>query len=148
MSQGPAVATIAPLPPHHHGTLQHRHGPEIFWQSWLPGPMPRAALLFVHGVAMNFYLPPLFTLGNELASRGFHSFVINTRGHDWISRAGNLAKFGGAAYENLGDCLPDLDGALEHLQQRNYRRFVLIGHSLGAEVHAQGKRFRSRLNLF
>lgn len=109
------------------------------------GRLSDLALLFVHGVAMNFYLPPLFTLGNELASRGFHSFVINTRGHDWISRAGNLAKFGGAAYENLGDCLPDLDGALEHLQQRYYRRFVLIGHSLGAikSIIYQGTRQRA-----
>ena len=90
------------------------------------------ALVFVHGVAMNFYLPPLFTFGQELAARGFHSFVINTRGHDWISRAGNLAKFGGSAYENLEDCLADLDGALDYLKQRGYRRTILIGHSLGA----------------
>src|SRR6267142_239476 len=90
------------------------------------------ALLFVHGVAMNFYLPPLSIFGQELAARGFHSFVINTRGHDWISRAGNLTKFGGSAYENLEDCLPDLDGALDYLKKRDYRRFILIGHSLGA----------------
>ena len=103
------------------------------------------ALLFIHGVAMNFYLPPLVTLGQELSARGFHSFVINTRGHDWISRAGNLTKFGGSAYENLEDCLPDLDGALEHLQQRGYRRFVLIGHSLGAikSLIYQGTRQRA-----
>jgi len=61
------------------------------------------ALLFVHGVAMNFYLPPLSVFGQELAARGFHSLVINTRGHDWISRAGNLTKFGGSAYELLED---------------------------------------------
>lgn len=90
------------------------------------------ALIFVHGVAMNFYLPPMFTFGQELASRGFHSFVINTRGHDWISRAGNLTKFGGSAYEMLEDCVPDLDGAIDFLKHRHYRRFVLIGHSLGA----------------
>jgi pimeloyl-ACP methyl ester carboxylesterase len=103
------------------------------------------ALLFVHGVAMNFYLPPLFTFGTELASRGFHSFVINTRGHDWISRAGNLTKFGGSAYENLEDCLPDLDGALEHLKQAGYRRMILIGHSLGAikSIIYQGTRRRA-----
>jgi pimeloyl-ACP methyl ester carboxylesterase len=103
------------------------------------------ALLFVHGVAMNFYLPPLFTFGQELASRGFHSFVINTRGHDWISRAGNLAKFGGSAYENLEDCLPDLDGALDYLKQQRYRRIILIGHSLGAikSIIYQGTRRRS-----
>jgi pimeloyl-ACP methyl ester carboxylesterase len=102
------------------------------------------ALLFVHGVAMNFYLPPLFTFGQHLAERGFHSFVINTRGHDWISRAGNLTKFGGAAYENLEDCLLDLDSALQFLEQRRYRRFVLIGHSLGAikSIIYQGTRRR------
>jgi len=90
------------------------------------------ALIFVHGVAMNFYLPPLFNFGQELSQRGHHSFVINTRGHDWISRAGNLTKFGGSAYENLDDCVADFDGAIEFLKQHDYRRFVFIGHSLGA----------------
>src|SRR5690349_21456681 len=103
------------------------------------------ALLFVHGVAMNFYLPPLSVFGQEPAARGFHSFVINTRGHDWISRAGNLTKFGGSAYELLEDCLPDLDAALEFLQEQGYRRFVLIGHSLGAikSIIYQGTRRRA-----
>src|SRR5688572_3547 len=103
------------------------------------------ALLFVHGVAMNFYLPPLFAFGKELAASGHHSFVINTRGHDWISRAGNLTKFGGSAYENLEDCLADLDGALDFLASRGYRRFVLVGHSLGAikSIIYQGTRRRT-----
>ena len=30
------------------------------------------ALLLVHGVAMNFYLPPLPTIGHGLAERGHH----------------------------------------------------------------------------
>jgi len=103
------------------------------------------ALLMVHGVAMNFYLPPLFVFGKELARRGLHGFVINTRGHDWISRAGNLAKFGGSAYEELEDCLLDLDGALKYLSGQGYRRYVLIGHSLGAikSIIYQGTRRRS-----
>jgi pimeloyl-ACP methyl ester carboxylesterase len=102
------------------------------------------ALLFIHGVAMNFYLPPLSLFGQELAASGFPSFVINTRGHDWISRAGNLAKFGGAAYETLEGCLPDLDAALDSLKRKHYRRFVLIGHSLGAikSIIYQGTRRR------
>jgi pimeloyl-ACP methyl ester carboxylesterase len=102
------------------------------------------ALLFIHGVAMNFYLPPLSIFGQELAASGFPSFVINTRGHDWISRAGNLAKFGGAAYETLEGCLPDLDAALDSLKRKHYRRFVLIGHSLGAikSIIYQGTRRR------
>lgn len=103
------------------------------------------ALIFVHGVAMNFYLPPLFLFGQELAARGYHCFVINTRGHDWICRAGNLTRFGGSAYENLEDCLADLDGALAFLAGRGYRRFVLVGHSLGAikSIIYQGTRRRS-----
>jgi len=77
-------------------------------------------------------LPPLPTIGQALAEHGYHCFVINTRGHDWISRAGNLTKFGGSAYENLDDCVADFDGAIEFLKQHGYRRFVFIGHSLGA----------------
>jgi pimeloyl-ACP methyl ester carboxylesterase len=90
------------------------------------------ALLFVHGVAMNFYLPPLALFGEALAKRRYHCFVINTRGHDWISRAGNLSKFGGSAYESLEECIHDLDAALDWLQRQGYQRFILIGHSLGA----------------
>ena len=103
------------------------------------------ALVFVHGVAMNFYLPPLFLFGQELAARGYHCLVINTRGHDWICRSGNLTRFGGSAYENLEDCLADLDGALAFLAGRGYRRFVLVGHSLGAikSIIYQGTRRRS-----
>jgi pimeloyl-ACP methyl ester carboxylesterase len=109
-----------------------------------PGRSSDLGLILVHGVAMNFYLPPLFGFGQELAARGFHSFVISTRGHDWICRAGNLAKFGGSAYENLEDGLLDLDGATDFLKKRGYRRFVLLGHSLGAikSIIYQGTRQR------
>jgi len=102
------------------------------------------ALVFIHGVAMNFYLPPLAIFGQELTQLRYHCFVINTRGHDWIARVGNLTKFGGSAYENLEDCLFDLDGALNYLENRGYRRFVLIGHSLGAikSIIYQGTRQR------
>jgi pimeloyl-ACP methyl ester carboxylesterase len=103
------------------------------------------ALLFIHGVAMNFYLPPLVTFGQELAHCGRHCFVINTRGHDWICRAGNLTEFGGSAYEVLENCLHDLDAALDYLRERGYRRIVLVGHSLGAikSLIYQGTRRRA-----
>jgi pimeloyl-ACP methyl ester carboxylesterase len=89
------------------------------------------ALILIHGVAMNFYLPPLAVFGQALAEQGYHCFVINTRGHDWISRAGNLTKFGGAAYETFEECPLDLDGAIDFMARRGYRRFILVGHSLG-----------------
>jgi pimeloyl-ACP methyl ester carboxylesterase len=103
------------------------------------------ALLLVHGVAMNFYLPPLPTIGQALAERGYHCFVINTRGHDWIARAGNLTKFGGAAYETFEASALDFDGALERLNGLAYKRFILVGHSLGCvkSLLYQGTRRRA-----
>jgi pimeloyl-ACP methyl ester carboxylesterase len=102
------------------------------------------ALLFVHGVAMNFYLPPLAVFGQAIAERGYHGFVINTRGHDWINRAGDLTAFGGATYETFEDSAMDLDGALECLNRQGYKRFILIGHSLGCikSLMYQGSRRR------
>jgi pimeloyl-ACP methyl ester carboxylesterase len=103
------------------------------------------ALVMIHGVAMNFYTGPLPVFSRLLAERGYHVLCMNTRGHDWISRAGNLTAFGGAAYENFEDCLHDLDAALKWLGSRSYRRFVLVGHSLGAvkSLFYQGTRRRS-----
>jgi pimeloyl-ACP methyl ester carboxylesterase len=103
------------------------------------------ALLLVHGVAMNFYLPPLATFGPGLAERGYPCFVINTRGHDWISRAGDLTKFGGAAFETFEDSAKDFDGALDWLGAQGYRRFILVGHSLGCvkSLLYQGSRQRA-----
>ena len=85
------------------------------------------------------------TFGQALAERGSHCFVINTRGHDWISRAGNLTKFGGATYETFEDSAKDLDGALEYLSARGYKRFILVGHSLGCvkSLLYQGNRQRA-----
>ena len=103
------------------------------------------ALLMVHGVAMNFYLPPLPTFGQALAAQGHHCFVINTRGHDWISRGANLTKFRGAAYETFEDSAKDFDAALEYLNAQGYKRFILVGHSLGCvkSLLYQGTRQRA-----
>ena len=103
------------------------------------------ALLLVHGVAMNFYLPPLFNFGQELSQRGHHCLVINTRGHDWISRGGNLTQFRGAAYETFEDSAKDFDAALDCLSAQGYRRFILVGHSLGCvkSLLYQGSRQRA-----
>ncbi|HEX2230380.1 MAG TPA: alpha/beta hydrolase [Candidatus Binatia bacterium] len=105
------------------------------------------ALIMVHGVAMNFYLPPLPTFGQALAGAGYHCFVINTRGHDWIARAGNLTKFGGAAYETFEECLLDLDGAIDGMAQIGYRRFILVGHSLGCVKSLIYQGTRQRANI-
>jgi pimeloyl-ACP methyl ester carboxylesterase len=103
------------------------------------------ALLQVHGVGGAFYRGPLPAVGQLLAERGYHVMPMNTRGHDWITRGRNPNGFIGATYENLEDCLPDIDGGLAYLSSRGYRRFVLFGHSLGSikVLFYQGQRTRS-----
>lgn len=106
-------------------------------------PGPRPALLLVHGVALNFYTGPLPAIGQALAAEGYPALLINTRGHDWVSRAGaDLAGFGGATYERLEDCLLDLDAAVRWLGEQGHDRVVLVGHSLGAvkALYYQGER--------
>jgi pimeloyl-ACP methyl ester carboxylesterase len=102
------------------------------------------ALVLIHGVAMNFYTGPLPVFGKAFAEKGYDSLCMNTRGHDWISRAGDLTDFGGATYENLEDCLLDIDAAIKWLSLQGYKRFILIGHSLGAlkAIYYQGIRMR------
>ena len=74
------------------------------------------ALIMIHGVAMNFYSGPLPVFAKALAQRGYDAFCMNTRGHDWIVRSGDLTAFGGAAYEQFEDCLLDIDAVLDGLK--------------------------------
>jgi pimeloyl-ACP methyl ester carboxylesterase len=108
-------------------------------------PAADLAVVAIHGVAMNFYSGPQLVVGQMLAERGYHALVANNRGHDWVSRAGDLTAFGGASYERIEDCLLDLDGTLRWLAERGYRRYVLFGHSLGGikALYYQGNRQRS-----
>lgn len=104
----------------------------------------RPAFILVHGVAMNFYSGPLPIMGQLLAERGYPALSMNTRGHDWVARAGDLTAFGGAAFEVLEGCLPDLDAALAWVASQGHPRTVLFGHSLGGVkvLFYQGQRQR------
>jgi pimeloyl-ACP methyl ester carboxylesterase len=101
------------------------------------------AVLMVHGVASNFYSGPNPRVGQALAERGYHVFVMNTRGHDWVAGPSGTT-FGGASHENFEDSPLDLDAGLAFLAERGYRRYVIFGHSLGAvkAVYYQGLRQR------
>ena len=103
------------------------------------------AFVLVHAVAMNFYTGPLPVVGQLLAEQGYSALSMNTRGHDWICRAGEGTEFGGATFEAIEDCLLDLDGGLAWLGERGYARFVLFGHSLGGVkvLYYQGHCLRS-----
>ena len=107
-------------------------------------PSDARAIVLVHGVGGTFYTRPYPQLAEALAERGFAVLAANTRGHDWVTRGPDGSPSAGAAFETLQDCLLDLDAGLACLAERGFRRFVLMGHSLGAVkvVFYQGTRRR------
>ncbi len=96
---------------------------------------PFDAAVILHGLAGNFYSSTLnLRLGDALRSLGISVVAGNTRGHDSVSSSavnGRAATYG-AACEIVAECRHDVAGWAEFLVQRNYRRILLLGHSLGA----------------
>lgn len=114
------------LPPHHHGTLQHRHGLELYWQSWLPGPMPRAALLFVHGLAEHSgrYRFPI----EYFTPLGYACYGLDLRGH---GRSEGVR----VHVASFDDYDADLKLMLREMRERHPGLpIVLAGHSMGGLV--------------
>lgn len=110
-----------------------------------PGTLPLDAVLLLHGVGSNFYGSPLLArLSAAFAQRGVSALRVNTRGHDMISVARTAAGpwRQGAAFEVVGQCVEDIEGWSDFLEQRFAEkhgverargcRVGLLGHSLGA----------------
>lgn len=102
----------------------------------------RAALLFVHGAAGNFYSPLALRVGRDLALRGHPFVTVNTRGHDggaFLSLTGgtdpgtpaSASPRGGAWWEILADCVLDLTAWIDFMAARAFSPVILFGHSLG-----------------
>ncbi len=106
---------------------------------------PPVGLVFVHGVAHNFYNTPLRYFAEHLADDGYRTIVMNTRGHDWISESPKGASLMGAAFELMEHSLLDLDAFLGFLEEKGLQRIGLVGHSLGAAkvIEYQSKRKRN-----
>lgn len=111
---------------------------------YAPSPSDARAVLLVHGVGGSFYTHPYPQLAEALAEHGFTVLAANTRGHDWVSRGSDGSPSAGASFERIRDCLLDIDAGLACLGGQGFRRFVVMGHSLGAvkAVYYQGHRHR------
>jgi pimeloyl-ACP methyl ester carboxylesterase len=78
-------------------------------------------VVMVHGMTGSFVgeiesaVPPL------LAAEGFNVLVANNRGTGIL----------GAATEDFGGCLPDIQAALDWMAERGFTRIALVGHSKG-----------------
>lgn len=93
------------------------------------------AVLMLHGVGGSFYTGNLLdTLSDRCVSAGLSVLRVNTRGHDSISISwGTMGPWRhGSAHETVDHCRHDVTAWLSFLEKRDYRRIVLLGHSLGA----------------
>jgi pimeloyl-ACP methyl ester carboxylesterase len=99
----------------------------------------RTAVIFVHGLTSAFYhgLSRAGALQEACQAAGYALALYNNRGHDvaipgMIPGKSGIAAFGGSGFERFEDCLHDIDAVISHLKKKGYKKFVLIGHSTGA----------------
>jgi alpha-beta hydrolase superfamily lysophospholipase len=120
------MSRLAPLVPHHHGKVKSRDNTSIFWQSWLPGSFPRAALLFVHGLAEHssrYRLPIEF-----LTPLGYACYALDLRGH---GQSEGLR----VHVQSFNDYLDDVAAVLREIRERHPGLpIALLGHSMGGLV--------------
>ena len=114
----------------------------LFEPAGRPGFSP--ALIWLHGTggASIFESRRTNILAAELLARGIAFFPFNNRGAHVVRRAGD--RLGGAAFERIRDCVPDIDGAVRELRRRGYRQLYLAGHSTGANKIAVYDRLKPR----
>jgi alpha-beta hydrolase superfamily lysophospholipase len=113
-------------PPHHHGRLMSRDDHFIVWQSWLPGPLPRAALVFVHGLAEHIgrYGYPI----QHFTRLGFACYGLDLRGH---GQSDGIR----VHVQSFDDYDADVAVVLREVRERHPGLpTVLIGHSMGGLV--------------
>jgi alpha-beta hydrolase superfamily lysophospholipase len=120
------MSRLAPLVPHHHGTVKSRDRTAIFWQSWLPGSYPKAALLFVHGLAEHSgrYRLPI----EYLTPLGYACYGLDLRGH---GQSEGLR----VHVHSFDDYLADIAAVLREIRERHPGLpIALVGHSMGGLV--------------
>lgn len=112
----------------------------------LPGLLYKAenskkAAIYLHGNGSSsvFYSDDLREeQAKALNDSGISYLLFNNRGAHYIKnihvKNGDLeeSKRYGMAYEQIKDCIQDIDGAISFLEKEGYREFYLIGESTGA----------------
>lgn len=96
----------------------------------------KRAIVFLHGTggASVFESKRTSLLAAAFTEAGFAFFPFNNRGAHLMRRLGR--ELGGMAFEQIRDCVPDIDGAVRELWRRGYRDLTLVGHSTGANKAA------------
>lgn len=96
--------------------------------------------IFLHGLTAN-----MFSLQNVLAPlTGAKTVALyfNNRGHDKIAKIrkldpetekGYTSELIGEAMEVFTDCVDDIQGAIDFLEERGISKIILVGHSTGCQ---------------
>lgn len=79
------------------------------------------------------------TLAKTLGKEGISLLMFNNRGAHYIKKLDIQKpnseieqKLFGMAYEKIKECVQDIDGAIDFLENKEYKEFYLIGESTGA----------------
>jgi pimeloyl-ACP methyl ester carboxylesterase len=94
----------------------------------------KTAVILIHGFFTSFYTIGLFNfLQTRLNELGLANISVETRGSQIVSQFNTReeTKIIGSTFEKLEEAHLDITAWIEYLKGRGYKRFVLLGHSLG-----------------
>lgn len=111
--------------------------PGLFYEPKSP---TKKVLLYLHGNGSSsvFYSPSKQNKLAQLLCNGkIAYFPFNNRGAHYIKKLKKNTKpesdiLAGMAYEQIKECIYDIDGAIQFLQKKGYTTFYLAGSSTGA----------------
>lgn len=103
------------------------------------------AIVWLHGTggASVFESSRTNRLAAAFIDAGIAYFPFNNRGATLMKHLDGKPR-GGMAYERIGECIFDIDGAVRELRRRGYRELTLIGHSTGANKVAVYDHYKPR----
>ena len=81
-------------------------------------------------------------LASVFIAQSIAFFPFSNRGSAIVRRASET--LGGSAFEQIRDCVADIDGAIRELWRRGYRDITLAGHSTGANKIAVYDHYKPR----
>jgi pimeloyl-ACP methyl ester carboxylesterase len=102
-------------------------------------PQSKKLAIYLHGNGnSSVFYQSGYELAEELAKEGISLLMFNNRGA-YLIRKYSIKQDGeevrrtyGTAYEQIKDCVPDIDAAVEFGKRRKYESLFLIGMSTGA----------------
>ncbi len=106
-----------------------------------PARKANTVVIWLHGnggASVFYSARRMNALGEAVTKKGVAFFAFNNRGAETEKmlkrhgRRGNEYVMLGFSHELIRDAVHDIDGAIAMLRERGYRRFVLAGHSTGA----------------